>query len=187
MQFDWSTFITQVVAVIIGGVLVIVSNEFAERRRRISRREELAEHEQAIYTAIHAVRNFIAEAFDDGEDSDVIENPSSVDWNALKSAQAHLHRLIDKSQPVSQSLLHIVFDLSLRLDDLVSHLESDYDEEEDSIFLQGLAKKANAVLSTLETFELISAHSLTFLTEDDLQAFDKMPKDIVAIKTKHEL
>lgn len=188
MEFDWSGFITQVVAVVIGGALVLVTNEFAERRRRISRHEELAQHERAIYTAIHAVRNFIAEAFggDNDEGGDESKPLAEIDWNALKSAQAHLHRLIDKSQPESQSLLHIVFDMSLRLDDLVEFLESAGEGQDDAAFAQRLTKKVNAVLGALESFDLMSADSLTFLTDEDLKQFEEMPKDVVAIKPNHD-
>ena len=159
---DWYGLISQLAGVVIGGVFVIVANELAKRRRQKSAAEQLQQHEQAVYTAIFAIRNFIAEELDrlgDGSDHE-------LDLGALVSAQQHLHRLIEKSQPDSQTLLITIFEVSLRLDDLLSEFE--VVSPEDRPDPETAQRKLEALVSAIDHFDIVSGSVLDFLDDEDI-------------------
>lgn len=167
-RIDWLDLLSQAALVIIGGLLVLVTNAIAERRRRIAETEAAAEklrqHERAIFTAIFSIRNFLAEHL--GSEGD--EGLSQPDFRALASAQQHLHRLIEKSQPDSQILLMIVFEISLRLDDLLNVAARTFADE--ATPTERLLKKQDALVEAIGQFDLVASSSLEFLTDEDVEA-----------------
>ena len=163
-SFDWFNFASQMFGVLFGGVLVMVANELTERRRRRSTNDEFRNHERAVYTGVFAVRNFIVERLNEFEEG--VSNPR--DLLALEVAQRNLDRLIEKSEPSGQSLLLVLFDVSLCLDDLISVVRRLLDgcTSENS----KIGGKIGALIDSLEQFDLVSLDSLDMLSDEDIEA-----------------
>jgi hypothetical protein len=161
-DLDWLNSASQIAAVFIGGALVMLANELAERRRQRSARDDEMQQERALYTGVFAVRNFIAEqiGLHDGE----VAIPPDV--SALEVAQRNLHNLIEKSRPTGESLMIALFEMSLRLDDVVSSVRNA--SHHNVIGTARLSGKVDALVAAIEQFDVISRSSLILLSDEDL-------------------
>lgn len=165
---DWYGLIPQLAGVVIGGMFVILANELAERRRQRSAEEDLQQHERAVYTAIFGIRNFLAEELERVGEGD----GHVLDLGALAAAQQHLHRLIEKSQPDSQTLLITIFEVSLRLDDLLSEFE--IIGEDDRMDPKHAQRKLAALMAAIDHFDIVSESALDFLDDEDVQEINRV-------------
>lgn len=159
---DWVSVLTPIGAVIAGGLVAVVTGMLAERRQRRAAREEFDQHEQAVYTGVFVVRNFIAERINAYDPSRKWSDPR--DLLDLETAQRALDRLIEKTRPSGEALLLVLFELSLRLDDLLAAaMRGETDR-------RVVAGKMDAVAGALEQFDLVAeASSLGFISEGALQ------------------
>lgn len=173
----WSSLAPAIVplaSAAVGGLIVVgrdvVVELLAERRQRTAEYQNRSREDAAILTGAFAIRNFIGEqinAYDDG-------NADGVDLQSLKAAQDSLQRLIDKASPNTELLMLSLFEVQLRLTDLLGVLEHNPAPLSNRF---RLIRKANALLAALRTLDLHLHNQLGFVSLDDFEELTDVDSD----------
>ena len=167
---------------LVGGGLVLLGSLLTDRRRNRSEEELRHRREQALLTGMFAVRNFIVLRLNEW-----VEKGNLSDLNPLRTAQAYVHRLIEKAPSESETLMIAVMDVGLRLDALIAATE-EYGEggrfglPNQAQFASYLESRAAELEQSLEQFDLISGRALPMLSDADLAEFaqfDPASKEVV--------
>ena len=163
----WLELLSQLLMIMVGGALVLFTNWISERRRNHREEEMRRRKESAILTGVFAVRNLLATELDarDGEPFGRDKLP------VLHAAQRNLHSLLNHSEPSSQIFVAAIFEISLRLDVLISIMEADEVELDDRN--QAFSGAFNAAVDALVMFDIAAHSSLEFLSEEDLSRFEQ--------------
>ena len=156
-------------AALIGGCLVLLGGWLADRRK--NRAEDIARErrQRALLTGMFAVRNDIATRLTEWQDDGLLSR-----LEPLRTAQAYVHRMIDKTPGESEILMITVIEIGLKLDALLATL--DRRSTDPSLKTsQGLAKlvslQVDELAASLEQFDIITSQELMVLSDDDLAAF----------------
>ncbi|MDY6922850.1 MAG: hypothetical protein SWI22_02675 [Pseudomonadota bacterium] len=164
---DWLPLAGQVLATFLGGGLVILANELAERRRQENARQDEREHERALYAGVFAIRNFVIERLNHTDDIEL----ALTNIGALESALRAFNRLIEKTKPQSQSLMIVIFEIGLQLDAVVSEVARMRASPKRPA--RHFDRAVDDLVAAFEQFELISADELIYITDDELDGLAK--------------
>lgn len=157
----WLTFVSQLLATMVGGGLVIVSNGLLERARRRREDDDRSEHHRVVLTGVFSIRNFVFETIN-------ALTPGSG-WDALRPLQSALRQmnvLVEKARPESQHLMMTLTDIQLGLDAVVTTASAGGRTR--PLRHSMLCKQIDALVGAFETFDLVSGQSLIYLDDDDL-------------------
>lgn len=156
-------------AALIGGCLVLLGGWLSDRRK--NRAEDIARErrQRALLTGMFAVRNHIATRLTEWQDDGLLSR-----LEPLRTAQAYVHRMIDKTPGESEILMITVIEIGLKLDALLATL--DRRSTDPSLKTsEGLAKlvslQVDELAASLEQFDIITSQELMVLSDDDLTAF----------------
>ena len=167
-QFEWADLFSQAVLLLFGAALVYFTNRGAEARRLRTENEARRRHEQSIYVGMFSVCNVL-------KDNLALEDSGTLDRSklpALCAAQRSLHQIIEKSAPDSQHFSYSIFDLSLKLDLLLSLAEDRADqllEKSNPRFVEAY----DGLVTALMTVDVMFEASLSFVTEGELSGFSQ--------------
>ena len=161
MPAIWLTSLSQLLATILGGALVMTANYLAHRRERRVEEERQQERNSALFTAVFAVRNSVAEAMEELSDSASLK----VAVTSFKTALFNIHTIIQKSPPDTQYVMSAVYGLSLSLGEVVALTELDEFSPDQ------LERRLGRLDDSIEFFDLVAAQDLTILTEEEVQEF----------------
>ena len=159
MQVDWFGFVSQVVATMLGGTLVIVANQLNHRRQVRLEAVRQKERNGAIFTAIFTIRNFLLRSMTELEESDD-RNCARVSFG---TALANLNSVVEKSPPDTEFVMIANYEISLALGDLVMLLQSK------SYPAARLEERTERLRMALENLAVMAGPSLSFtdLSEAD--------------------
>jgi len=89
----------------------------------------------------------------------------------LRTAQAYVHRLIDKTPGESELLMITVIQVGLKLDTLIATLDRRFDDPSLKVqeqLARLLTLQADELSQSLDQFDIISGRELIILGSDDL-------------------
>jgi hypothetical protein len=119
-------------------------------------------------TAVFVIRNFVTDELGRFEAT----RNSRHDVTGFRTALTNLQSLIEKSPPETQYVMATVYEISLRLGDLVSALENA------RIGRAEVARRVELVYQALETFDLFSGRDLAIMTPDEIRDIVANPEDV---------
>lgn len=169
MNNDWLEVIKIAQALagtVLGGGLVLLGGWLSDRRK--ARLEDLARElrQRALLTGMFAIRNHIAARL--------------IEWSSeghlsrlepLRTAQAYVHRLINKTPGESELLMITVIQVGLKLDTLIATLDRRFDDPSLKVqeqLARLLTLQADELSQSLDQFDIISGRELIILGSDDL-------------------
>lgn len=170
---NWSVeifrFASGLIGAIVGGGLVILGGWLADRRKERLDGDARDREEQALFTGMFAVSNFISEQL-----NDVDEHGRVSGLLQLRTAQTYVHRLIDRAPGESDRLMVTIIDIGLRIDALMATVDrflgasTKTNGEEIAAVLD---RDISGLAKALETFDIMVTGVLSFTTEDELRQF----------------
>ena len=154
------------IGTLIGGALVLLGGWLADRRKNLSEAASRERLTNAHLTGMFAVRNFIVSRLNEWE-----ADRSLAHLGALRTAQAYVHRLVDRAPGDSESLMIAFFEMGLAVDALISVLDEalKLDAAPSSATGAAVERQVLSVLSSIEQYDVISGRDLSFLTDEDLE------------------
>jgi hypothetical protein len=187
---NWSVeifrFASGLIGAMVGGGLVILGGWLADRRKEQLDDNARDREEHTLFTGMFAVSNFISERL-----NDVDENGRVSSLLQLRTAQAYVHRLIDRAPSESDRVMVVIIDIGLRIDALIAtvdrFLEASSKASREEIAAD-LDFDISGLTKALDTFDTIATGVLPFVTEEELGQFlgydieeassdtDKLPK-----------
>lgn len=166
---EWLKITQGLLGTLVGGGLVLLGGWLADRRK--NRQEDFLRErrEKALLTGMFAVRNYVIERINEWSESEL---PSQLE--PLRTAQAYVHRLIDKAPGESESLMIAVIQIGLHLDALLATLDraSMISSQMDSAELAKLiTQQVEEITASIEQFDIITGRELAIMTEEDLAKY----------------
>jgi len=123
--------------------------------------------ERTLLTGMFAVRNFVAtriNAFERGTDASAL--------GALRTAQAYVHRFVDRAPGENESLMIAIVDVGLQLDAVIATL-AEAPLTADTVPTLAWLAQMNAQIAdlttSLEQFDIIAKTHLSFVDESDFE------------------
>lgn len=161
---EWLKITQGLFGTLVGGGLVLLGGWLTDRRRDRKEEDLRGQREKALFTGMFAVRNFILgriNEWSDGKDTARLE--------PLRTAQAYVHRLIDKAPGESQSLMISIVEIGLSIDALLATLDRPFD---DAVALKPvIERQVLSMLTAIDQFDIFSRAELAYLSEEDMMRF----------------
>lgn len=158
MQAEWFNFLSQILATVLGGGLVILANHLTHRNELRVEDQRQSDRNAALMTGLFIIKNFVVDELNRFEGS----QSAGTDTAAFKTALTNLERIIEKSPPETQYVMATVFELSLRLGDFISGLESPFVGQVE------VRRRLELLYQALEAFDIFSGKDLTIMSEDEM-------------------
>lgn len=169
MTDQWIGFLTQMIATVVGGALVIAANYLTHRHQRRLEEEKQQDRNSALFTAVFSVRNLIVETLDElTETSDL-----RLAKGSLKTALRNIESIIEKSPPDTQYVMSAVYSISLALGEL------DALTDMASIEPKHLERRLQGLEAAIEFFDLIATRDLTILGAEEVAKYVSNPETLL--------
>lgn len=173
MWLEIAKIIQGLLGTLIGGGLVLLGGWLSDRRKGRMEAEARELRQRALLTGMFAVRNHIATRLGEWQEDAPLSR-----LEPLRTAQAYVHRMIDKAPGESEALMITVIEIGLKLDALIATIDRRNTDPSLST-LEGqaalLTLQVNELLASLETFDVVVGEELILLSEDDVAKFAKSP------------
>lgn len=166
---EWLKIAQGLLGTLVGGALVLLGGWLADRRKEKNEFYQRSRREKALLTGMFAVRNYVLNRINEWAED---QNTSRLE--PLRTAQAYVHRLIDKAPGESESLMIAIIEIGLTLDALLETLSrprNDLNVEDQLQMISVVSRQVHDVVASLEQFDLISSSELTIFSDDDMQEF----------------
>jgi hypothetical protein len=166
---EWLKIAQGLLGTLVGGGLVLLGGWLADRRKNSTEELLRERREKALLTGMFAVRNFVMERLNEWEESGLLSR-----LEPLRTAQAYVHRLIDKAPGESESLMITVIEMGLKLDALIATIDRRFDDPglKDPIALASMiTRQVEEVAASIEQFDIFTSAELTMMTDEDLADF----------------
>lgn len=168
MTGEWIAFLTQMVATIVGGALVIAANYLTHRHTRRLEEEKQQDRNSALFTAVFAVRNVIVATLNELSET----NDLCLAKGSFRAALRNLESIIEKSPPDTQYVMSAVYGISLALGELdaltdMAPLEPPH-----------LVRRLQALEIAIEFFDLVATRDLTFMGDEELAKYVSNPASL---------
>lgn len=157
------------VGTVLGGGLVLLGGWLADRRKNRAEDAARARQQRALLTGMFAVRNHIATRLTEWDADGLLSR-----LEPLRTAQAYVHRMIDKTPGESEILMITVIEIGLKLDALIATLDrrsTDPSLKSPQGLAQLITLQAEELTASLEQFDIITGQELIVLSDDDLAQF----------------
>jgi len=154
---------------LVGGGLVLFGGWLADRRKNSQENDLRERREKALLTGMFAVRNYVAERINEWSDSALLSH-----LEPLRTAQAYVHRLIDKAPGESESLMIVIIQIGLHVDALLATIDcrlSDPSLRDAAQLANVVGRQVADISASLEQFDMLCTSELTILNEEDLAEF----------------
>ncbi len=165
---EWIKIAQGLLATLVGGGLVLLGGWLADRRKNAKDDDLREQRETALFTGMFAVRNFIMGRLNEwSDDKDVAR------LEPLRTAQAYVHRLIDRAPGESQSLIIAVIEIGLSIDVLVATLDRKptVPYVPDVLRNSELDRQVMALIVAIEQFDMMSSSQLTIMSDEEMMQF----------------
>lgn len=166
---EWLKIVQGLLGTVVGGGLVLLGGWLADRRKNLTEELLRERREKALLTGMFAVRNFVMERLNEWEESGLLSR-----LEPLRTAQAYVHRLIDKAPGESESLMITVIEMGLKLDALIATIDRRFEDpslKAPEALASLITRQVNEVASSIEHFDIITNAALTMMTDEDLAQF----------------
>lgn len=120
-------------------------------------------------TGVFVIRNFVMDEL--GRFEEAIHTRRDI--AGFRTALVNLQSIIEKSPPDTQYVMATIFELSLRLGDLVSGLENI------SVYQEELDRRIQLVYDALESFDLFAHQDLTLMTNEEVAKIVSNPEEVL--------
>ncbi len=167
---EWVKIAQGLLGTLLGGLLVLLAGWLADRRKQVAEKSVQDQREKALLTAMFAVRNHIAERLNEWAEDGLTSR-----LEPLRTAQAYVHRLIDKAPGESESLMIAIVEIGLKLDTLIGSLDRSLDKKSSAdlvSYARMMTKQVEELEASLEQFDIISGRTLSLITEEELTGFN---------------
>jgi hypothetical protein len=157
------------VGVLIGGFIVLLGGWLTDRRKLRNEQDSADQRERAMFTGIFAIRNYIMQTLNDYEKEGLASQ-----LEPLRTAQAYVHRLIDKAPSDSERLMIVVIEIGLNIDTIAATLdrrEAGLPLSNQQKIAEMLHRDIERLVASLEQFDLIAHGQLSMMDEDELMQF----------------
>jgi hypothetical protein len=166
---EWLKIAQGLLGTLVGGGLVLLGGWLADRRKNSTEEQLRERREKALLTGMFAVRNFVMERLNEWEESGLLSR-----LEPLRTAQAYVHRLIDKAPGESESLMITVIEMGLKLDALIATVDRRFEDPslKDPVALASMITgQVNEVVASIEQFDIITSAELNVMSDEELMQF----------------
>ena len=163
---EWLKIAQGIIGTLIGGGLVLIGGWLADRRKNAQEDFLRDRREKALLTGMFAVRNYVMKQINEWLESGLLSR-----LEPLRTAQAYVHRLIDKAPGESESLMIAVIEIGLHLDALLATIDrrsTDPGLKSPTELAKLITRQADEIATSIEQFDIITGRELTIMTEDEL-------------------
>ena len=171
MTEAWFDFVSQMIATIFGGAIVLLTTMLgrrhqdrleAERRRHEAEieAERQKERNTALFAAIFTIRKFLMRTLNELEATKSLSRARA----SFQTALVNFATIIEKSPPDTEFVMNANYEISLALGDLVSVLEGACPPEE-------LSDRAERLRQALEHLAMESGPELSFTDHEEIAGF----------------
>lgn len=153
-------------AALIGGGLALLGGYLVDRRKARAEESVRELRQRTVLTGMFAIRNHIVSALNVWQDTGL-----TSELDALRTSQSYVHRLIDKAPIDSESLMIAVVEVGVHLDTLLLTVDASNKKpptSKDLVFATRVTRHANALLASLEQYDMLAASELSMVTTDDM-------------------
>ena len=162
-------------AALIGGGLALLGGYLVDQRKARVEEATRDRQQRTLLTGMFAVRNHVTGALNAWHDTGL-----SSELDDLKTSQAYVHRLIDKSSIDSESLMIAIVEVGLHLDTLLQTVEASRETPPlpgDTAFARRVTRHVEALLVSLTQYDLLAASTLSMVTAEDLARWGYIDPD----------
>lgn len=165
---EWMKFAQGLLGALVGGGLVLLGGWLADRRKARAEYEQRGRQEKALLTGVFAVRNYVISRIKEWD-----EDGLNSKLEPLQTAQAYVHRLIEKAPSESEILMITVLEIGLALDALLDRLDKGKPQHATAEqWAETVTKQVKELVASLEMFDIVSNQALAMMTEEELAEFD---------------
>jgi hypothetical protein len=160
---------------LLGGGLVLLGGWLSDRRKNRMDDDARERRQRTLLTGMYAVRNHIATRLNEWKEGGLLSQ-----LELLRTSQAYVHRMIDKTPGESEVLMITVIEIGLKLDTLIATIDRRPTDPSLSTPLdlaRLLTLQVDELLSSLEQFDVVTSEELTFLSDDDVGKFPGAQKE----------
>ncbi len=160
---------------LIGGSFALLGTWLSDRRKLQNEHEAMRRRERALLTGMFAVRNHIGTRLQEYDADGLLSR-----LKPLRTAQAYVHRLIDKAPGESEGLMIAVIELGLKLDALLVTIEAPplaVLAKPDSDWIIRLRTELDELMASLEQLDVFTGSSLDFIDGETLAGFRQVEED----------
>lgn len=169
MTNDWVAFLSQMVATIIGGALVIVANYLTHRRERRFENEKQQDRNSALLTAVFSVRNMIVATLNELAET----NDMRLAKGSFKTALRNIESIIEKSPPDTQYVMSAVYGISLALGEL------DALTDMGPLDAGQLERRLRNLEEAIEFFDIVAPQALAIIGDEELAKYITNPEALL--------
>lgn len=166
---EWLKIAQGLLGTLVGGGLVLLGGWLADRRKSGQEDFVRERREKALLTGMFAVRNYVMERINEWSESGLLSR-----LEPLRTAQAYVYRLIDKTPGESESLMIAVIEIGLHLDALLATIDrrlTDPSLKNPTELAKLITRQVKEIAASIEQFDIITGRELTVMTEEDLATY----------------